>query len=85
MKKKSRAKKKSTPSFRKIFDNPAVPYFGLLNNILALVTLVAIAVVALETVASFERYQLVFITLEYIAVFIFSMEYLARVYLAQNK
>lgn len=85
MKKKSRAKKKSTPSFREIFDNPAIPYFGLLNNILALVTLVAIAVVALETVASLQKYQVIFVTLEYIAVFIFSIEYLARVYFAKNK
>ena len=60
MKKKTRHKKPKAPATLNIFDNPANPYFTLVNNFLALVTIVAVAIVALETVVSFSPYQFIF-------------------------
>lgn len=85
MKKKSLHKKLKPVSIREIFDNPEAPYFGLLNNFLAVVTLIAVAIVALETVASLSVYQHFFLGLEYCAVAIFGGEYVARLYLAKNR
>jgi voltage-gated potassium channel len=84
MKRKARSKNVNLPNYREIFDNPAVPFFGLLNNFLAIITLLAVAVVALETVVSFAKYELLFITIEYFAVIVFSIEYAARIYLARK-
>jgi voltage-gated potassium channel len=84
---KNRAKRvsKKTPSWRSIFDNPQTPFFNLFHNFLALTTLVAVSIVALETVESFQGYGDVFLYIEYFSVIIFGFEYIARVYLAQNK
>ncbi|MFM2423866.1 MAG: hypothetical protein RLZZ70_253 [Candidatus Parcubacteria bacterium] len=83
-KKKSPIKVKK-PSWRTIFDDPEAPYFYIIHNVLAVVTLVAVAVVALETVTTLAKYAPVFHALEYIAVTIFTIEYLLRVYLAQKR
>ena len=85
MKKKSHVKKRSAPSFREIFDNPEAPYFTVINNFLAIVTIVAVAVVALETVASFAPYQYLFNLIEYFTVAVFGTEYITRIYLTKNK
>ncbi len=57
----------------------------MVQHLLAVVTLVAVAVVALETVTSLERFAPLFYILEYSAVTIFSIEYLMRVYLAPQR
>jgi len=85
MKKKSRTKKVKKPSISEIFDNPEVPHFKLLNNILALVTIMAVAVVALETVSSLSKYHNIFIIVEYFSVLVFGSEYIARIYLSKNR
>lgn len=85
MKKKSRVKNKSIPSFWEIFDNPEAPYFTIINNFLASVTILAVAVVALETVASFAPYQYLFTLIEYFTVVVFGTEYVARIYLTKKK
>ena len=77
-------KKKSSPNHKAkfsgdIFDSPKHPAFRIVNNVLALTTLVSIAVVTLETVASLAPYHYIFTALEYIAVVIFGLEYIARI------
>lgn len=84
MKKKTSQKKINAVSYSEIFENPNVPYFGLLNNFLAIITLIAVAIVALETVASLERYTLIFQIVEYLAVIVFSTEYIARIYVSKK-
>ena len=61
------------------FDEFRTPAQRFINHVLALTTLVAVAVVALETVASLAPYQPVFTALEYAAVTIFALEYVARI------
>ncbi len=85
MRKKKVTKKKLTPSYREIFENPSVPHFELLNNFLALVTIIAVTIVALETVASLARFQSIFLIIEYFAVGIFLTEYIARLYFTKNR
>jgi voltage-gated potassium channel len=79
---KRKTKKKVLP--KNVFEDPEHPWFTPLNNFLALTTLISITSIALETVTSLSAYHLVFISIEYIAVAIFSIEYLARIYLAQK-
>ncbi len=66
------------------FDDFSTGTFGWINHVLALTTLVAVAVVALETVAALAPYARVFQVLEYVAVAIFSVEYVARIWFAQT-
>jgi len=54
------------------------PLFLRINNLLAFVTLVSVALVSLETVAALAPYRTVFLVSEYIAVAIFSAEYILR-------
>jgi voltage-gated potassium channel len=79
MKKKKTAKKHTTLLSSDIFDSPKHPAFRFVNHFLAVTTLVSVAVVALETVASLAPYQPLFKGLEYIAVVIFTLEYIARI------
>jgi len=72
-------------TFGDIFENPEGPYFTLVNNFLALVTLLAVTIVALETVSSFAKYHKFFLVFEYFAVAIFSIEYLIRIHFTKNK
>lgn len=67
-----------------IFDSPSHPAFRFINHILALTTLISVAVVALETVAFFNPYQTIFQALEYAAVTIFTLEYIARIRFAKK-
>jgi voltage-gated potassium channel len=85
MKKKKLVHKKMAPSWQAIFEDPDTPYFYLVHNVLAAVTLVAVAVVALESVTTLSQYIPVFHVLEYIAVAIFTIEYGLRLYLAPKR
>jgi len=55
-------------------------WFGPVNNFLAGVTLISTLSIILETVASLSPYVPIFNFIEYSAVFIFTLEYLARIY-----
>lgn len=85
MKRKLKNKVKKVVGWEEIFENPRAPHFLFLNNFLALVTLAAVLVVVLETVSSFSPYKNIFTVIEYISVVIFSVEYVARIYLTKNK
>lgn len=85
MKKPRHKKPAKKTTWREVFDNPNAPHFNAVHNFLALVTIVAVAVVALETVQSFNKYHLIFLYAEYFSVFVFGLEYITRIYLAPKK
>ena len=84
MKKKNKGTKKVAPSYE-VFDNPKNKFFVKVNNVLALATLISVAVIALETVASFQKYHLIFKAIEWGAVVLFGAEYIIRLITARKK
>ncbi len=80
MKKKRRKAARTKPDID-VFDDPKHRYFGPANTILAIATLISVAAIALETVASFhQKYSSIFIAIEWVAVVLFSAEYIARLF-----
>ena len=67
-----------------VFDSSGHPAFRFINHVLALTTLVSVAMVALETVAVLAPYHHIFLALEYGAVTIFTLEYIARIRFAKK-
>jgi hypothetical protein len=80
---RSSAKK---PSLKKVhfLENEEHPWFLPVNRFLGFVTLVSVATVALETVSSLSPYAQLFAQVEYVAVGIFTLEYILRVCLADK-
>jgi voltage-gated potassium channel len=77
MKKKSKKVKKV--EVIDVFDDPKHPFFRPANTILALMTLVSVAAIALETVTFLhDKYHLIFKGIEWLAVILFSAEYITR-------
>lgn len=66
-------------------DNPQNRYFKIFNRFLSTLTLLSVLAVVLETVPSFSSYHYWLLAFEYIAVGIFSLEYLVRLAGAQSK
>ena len=62
-----------------IFYNFESKRFLVVNNFFALLTLVSILAIILETVHSLAPYQILFETVEYVTVFFFTLEYLGRI------
>lgn len=59
--------------------------FSQVSNFLALVTIVSIVSVVLETVPTLSSYQFWFLVVEWVAVVIFSLEYISRLYISKPK
>ncbi len=59
--------------------------FVIINDLLSVVIIVSIIVIMLETVTKFSKYNQLFLIIEYIAVIIFSIEYIARIIGSQKK
>jgi voltage-gated potassium channel len=70
----------SKQNVRKIFDDPSTKYFSLVNDVLSLATIVSILAIVLETVPSFDRYETIFLITEWVAVILFSLEYVFRLW-----
>ncbi len=66
-------------------ENPKSKYFVLSNDVLALATVVSVFAIVLETVPSLSSYHTVYITIEYIATVLFTLEYSARFIGAKHK
>lgn len=66
------------------FDDTNNKLFVKANTILAVMTLVSVAAVAIETVQSLQTYQWLFTTIEWVAVAFFSTEYIVRLYLSKK-
>ena len=66
-----------------IFENPRSQYFGIVNDVLALATIVSILVIILETVPSLDLYKNYFLLIEWFTVVLFSLEYLSRLWASE--
>ncbi|MBX2866519.1 ion transporter [Candidatus Kaiserbacteria bacterium] len=64
---------------RRALYEPGTRPFVIVNDILALLTLVSVFSLILETVPRLAAYAPYFTAIEYIAVFFFTLEYLARI------
>ena len=69
----------------RILNDPTAKLFPWVNDFLALATLIAVAGLVLETVLSLEVYESVFWWIEIIAVTIFTIEYILRIWVAPSK
>ena len=63
-----------------VFENPQSPYFGLVNDVLALATIISVLVIVLETVPSLNIYENYFLVIEWITVMLFTVEYSLRLW-----
>ncbi len=70
---------------RRILEDPKDPHYFLVADILAVVTIVSIISLLMETMPSLTAYQKWFVVIELCAVFIFTTEYLSRLYVAKKK
>jgi voltage-gated potassium channel len=70
---------------RHILEDEKHPLFAITNDLLALVTIVSIASIALETVPAFSAYHSIFIAIEWGSAGIFTLEYLMRLWIAKRK
>ncbi len=61
-------------------ERPRNSYFRLTNYALGVVTAISVLAVILETVSEFSQYNSIFLFIEYVAVAIFLIEYLIRIY-----
>ena len=66
-------------------DNPNSSFFKLTNDLLALVTVLSVLAIVLETVSTFHKYHTLFKLIEYGATALFTFEYTARIFYAHNK
>jgi len=66
------------------FYKPGSRYFLLVNDVLAIATVVSVLSLILETVPALASYQMIFDVVEFVAVVIFSVEYVARIYANQK-
>lgn len=69
---------------RNTLDNPKAKYFGVINDFLSLLTIVSILAIVLETVPDFSNYEKWFLGVEWVAVFFFGLEYIARIWSAKK-
>ncbi len=67
------------------FDNLHNKHFAFANKVLAVMTLVSVAAVAIETVESLQHYNWLFTIIEWVAVALFSAEYITRLYLSPKR
>lgn len=77
------------PSFRdfckKAFHESDTKTFVIVNDVLSVVILVSIAAIVFESVPQFAAYNWLFLTVEYIAVLIFTVEYICRIIGSEKK
>lgn len=66
-------------------ENPQHPYFKVFNRTLSSLTLLSVLAVVLETIPAFSAYQYWLLSFEYIAVGIFSLEYMTRFFGAKSR
>lgn len=60
-------------------------YFFILSDFLAVVTVVSILSIVLETLPTLQSYEKLFLAVEWVTVFIFTLEYVWRLGLAKKK
>lgn len=68
-----------------ILNKPTNKYFRPVNDFFALLTIISVLGIVIETVPGMQEYDIAFNGIEYIAVAFFTVEYLARLYAAKKK
>lgn len=68
-----------------MFQDPSSKLFVRTNNFFALLTIISIVSLVLETVAGLSDYQVVFVSIEWCAVVFFSLEYIGRFVVSKPK
>jgi len=66
------------------FEKPNSPYYRLVNDVLALVTIISVVSIALETVPSLSDYK-IFKIIEWSSVILFLAEYVLRIWSDSNR
>ncbi len=77
--------KSAKRALQQTLDNPQAHYFSFINDVLATATVVSILAIVLETVPSLAHYHPWFLVAEWATVALFSIEYVARIYVAKPK
>ena len=67
-----------TKLLQKAFLKPDNKIYFAVNDVLAVVTIISIMAVVLETMSSLSAYETWFLVIEWVAVIIFSLEYIGR-------
>jgi voltage-gated potassium channel len=75
----------SKKAVRNTLDNPRSRYFTLVNDVLALATVISIVAIVLETVPALAAHHATFVLIEWGAVVLFSLEYGFRVFATPRK
>ncbi|MBX9765295.1 ion transporter [Patescibacteria group bacterium] len=65
---------------QKSFYEPDSKQFIAVNDVLSFLTILSVLAVVLESVTELSQYHVIFITVEWIAVIFFTLEYLGRLY-----
>ncbi len=63
-----------------VFENPQSKYFSLVNDTLALATIISIFAIVLETVPSLRAHTTTLLFIEWCTVILFSLEYVVRLW-----
>jgi len=69
----------------KTFYDPHSKDFIFINNFLSVLSIVSVIVIVLESIVSLSGYHSIFLIVEYIVVFFFSLEYFGRILGAKHK
>lgn len=67
----------------KAFARPTTKTFHVVQDVLALLTIVSIVALVLETVPTLSAYNQIFVIIEWVAVTLFTIEYISRLYVAK--
>jgi voltage-gated potassium channel len=68
-----------------VFEDPHNPYFSITNDVFAVATIISVLVIVFETVPSLAHYHNAFLTIEWVTVVLFTLEYCARLWIAKPK
>ncbi len=71
--------------FNKMFYQQKTRLFSLVNDFLSILIIVSISAMILESVASFQKYNSLFLFVEYLAISVFSLEYIGRILGTEKK
>lgn len=72
------ARRKKVKNWTSVFTDQKHPYFFIANDFFALLTIISILVIVLETIPNFSQYSTIFFWVEWITVALFSFEYIVR-------
>lgn len=76
---------KNTHSFKDVLDNPKHPLYFITSDFLALVTIISIISIVLESMPQLSTYRAWFVAIEWVSVAIFTIEYVFRIAASQKK